>query len=126
MIPALHALACLVFYTAFLKLSVAGRTRALLAAFKSAARVVGDRALNDTEKEALIRRAALRTMADTTVLVARIAAVLTCAALPVLLATQVSGIGLEPFLAFSLEPPVLLGAILALFAMDRVRQAISG
>lgn len=124
MIPALYTLACLIFYAAFLKLRVAGRTRALLAAFRSAAGVMGDRGLSDSEKEARIRHAAIRTLVDTTVLAARIVAVLACAALPVLFATQVAGIGLDPFLAFSLEPLVLVATGLVLIALDRVRRAI--
>lgn len=123
MIPALYVLACAIFYVAFVKLQVVGRTLALLAVFRSAALVMADRGLSDLEKEAHVRRAAVRSLAETLALAVRLMALVACAGLPVLLATQVGGVGLGQFAAFSLDPLVLLCTVLALLAVDRARKA---
>lgn len=121
MIIVAYILACIAFYLAFIKLGLVARTFELMSDFRSAAGVIGNPELSDLEKEERTRKAATKAMGQTLALVARLVAVLAAAALPVALAVTV-GINLDAFIAFSLNPIVLIVTAIAVFVIERFRR----
>ena len=123
---AVYALACALFYAAFVRLGVVPHALALLAVFRDAGGVMTDPALTDREKEARVRAAALHALAGTAGLVARLAAVAALAALPAFVAFGLSAVTLDALVALSLDPLVLTATIAALVGLDIARRRRAG
>lgn len=126
MILIAYGLACLLFYLAFKRLRVVGHTSALLKLFQSAAQVMSDKGLTDLEKETRIRAASIQSGKATLMLVLRLAAVPALAAVPVLVALQAGLFSLDDFVAFSLEPLVLVITVVVLVALDKALARFPG
>ena len=126
MIQVVYGLACLLFYLAFKKLRVIGRTGELLTTFQSAVQVMSDKGLTDLEKEARIRAASMHSGKASILLIARLTAVLFIAAVPVLVALQAGMFALDEFVAFSLKPVVLVITVVVLVALDKVIGMLPG
>lgn len=125
MIAAAYIAASLAFYLAFIKLELVGRTVRLMADFRAVAQVFVDPKLSDFEKERHIRGAAISTLGQSVGLVSRLVVVLAAAALPVLL-TFAAGLDLAAFMAFSLNPVVLIATMVALAGLDRLWRVKAG
>lgn len=119
MTAAVYLLAVAGFCMAFVSFGVLPALRQLSGTFRGAAAAMGDKHLDDREKERRIQSATLRAGRETLGLSARLAATLAAAAAPMVVADLTGLAPLGDTLAFAFRPAVLIGTVVALVALRK-------
>lgn len=122
---AIYVIACLLFYLAFKKSGLVGRTATLLADFRASLAIMTDTGLSDVEKESRIQKAAIALAGDAAVLIASLFFVLAVAATPVILGVALNFFAAEAFVAFSIRPFILVGTIVALLILEWILRVLT-
>ncbi|MCJ7421783.1 hypothetical protein [Sphingomicrobium astaxanthinifaciens] len=108
---ATYCAAVALFAIAFTRLGIIATVPALMREMRTAFAVIGDKALDDEAKEAAVRQTSIALLGKALKLALGLAAVLAAAAIPALLAEAAGWSSMAAFIAFSLDPIVLLATI---------------
>lgn len=120
-----YVLSCILLVLAFQGLRIWPRTTEMTRELREAFGVMAAKGMSDDEKEAAIRKRSIRVLGLTTRLTLALVVTFTVAVLPVAIAVRFGWITFEEFLAFSIQPLVIVLTVVALAAWPKLQKGVS-